>query len=275
MGKFDKHYKIIHNKNIYAICELSYNSKIAPILMDWNIFKEIKILNKSWHINDKGLVMTNHKYTDAKDGIEKIKEFSLHEIVMRISDGQINEKLNNSILHINKLGVDNRRSNLIYDTNEKDITKNIKKKSRTIILPDDCGIVPDEIPSYIWYLKEDTTHGDRFIIDIGDVRWKSTGSKKVSLKYKLEETKKYMRYLKNIRSDLFDDYSMNGDLNEEGLELINDFLQISQKAGFKLNYNIQNHTNNFLKENLIGLTGEEIILLELFNPDGERHNFRG
>lgn len=270
MGKLDQYYKIAHNDEVYAVCKLSYNSKTAPVVLDWNTFGEIKKLNKSWHINEKGSVVTNHKYIDG--GVEKIKEFSLHDIVVRISDGELQ---NVSILHINRLGVDNRRSNLAYDTNEKDITKNLKKKSRTITLPDDCGITPNEIPSYVWYLKEDSTHGDRFIIDVGNVKWKSTGSKKVSLKYKLEEMKKYMRFLKNTRTDLFDDYSMNGDLNEEGIELISDFLQISQKAGFNLNQNVKHkNTDKFLEENLKGLTNEEIMLLELFNPEGERHNFR-
>lgn len=270
MGKFDTYYKISYNDNTYAVCELYYNTKTAPIVMDWNIFKEIQKLNKNWHINDKGFVITNHKYQDG--GTEKIREISLHDVVMKIADGEIKPK---SILHINKLGVDNRRSNLNYDTNDKDITKNIKKKSRTLVLPDDCGIVPNEIPSYVWYLKEDSTHGDRFVVDIGDIKWKSTASKKVSLKYKLEETKKYMRHLKTTRIDLFDDYSMNGDLNEEGLDLIGEFLNISQKAGFNLNAEVRNkNTSKFLKENLNGLSDEEIMLLELFNPEGERHDFR-
>lgn len=270
MGKLDQYYKINHNNNNYAVCELSYNSKNVPVVIDWEIFKEIKKLNKNWHINENGSVVTSHKYVE--NGIEKTKEFSLHDIVMKISDGQIQ---NIPILHIDKLGVDNRRENLVYDTNEKDIKKNLKKKTRTITLPPDCGISPDIIPSYVWYIKEDSTHGDRFIIDIGDVKWKSTGSKKVSLKYKLEETKKYMRHLRNTRTDLFDDYSMNGDLNENGTELINDFLEISQKAGFNLNHDVKHkNTDKFLKKNLEGLSEEEIMLLELFNPEGQRHDFR-
>lgn len=270
MGKLDQYYKIVYDNNKYAVCELEYNSKKAPVILDWEIFKQVKNLDKNWHINDKGFVVTNHRYND--NGVEKNKEFSLHDVVMKISDGKI---LNKSILHINKLGVDNRRINLIYDTNEKDITKNLKKKSRTVTLPNDCGIIPDEIPSYVWYLKEDSTHGDRFIIDIGDIKWKSTGSKKVSLKYKLEEIKKYMRYLNKIRSDLFDDYSMNGDLNEEGIKLMDTFIIIAEKSGFKLNHDVKNkNTNKFINKNLDGLTADEIILLELFNPEGERHDFR-
>ncbi len=200
MGKFDEYYKINNNDSTYAVCTLSYNSKPVPIILDWDVFKEIKSLNKNWHVNEKGYVITTHKNQDGGQ-----REILLHDVVIKLSDGELKPK---PILHINRLGIDNRRSNLDYDTNDKDITKNIKKKARTVILPDDCGIEPDDIPSYVWYLKEDSTHGDRFVIDIGDVKWKSTASKKMSLKYKLEETKKYMRHLKKTRSDLFDDYSM-------------------------------------------------------------------
>lgn len=274
MVKLNNYSKIEHNGSFYAIFKLPYNlnNKIqtVPVVLNWDTFLKIKPLDKNWHINDKGFVVTNHKYVD--ENIEKIREITLHDVVIKISDGLIKS---DSVLHINKLGVDNRRENLMYDTDDKIITKNIKKKARTICLPKECGILPNDIPSYIWYLKEDSTHGDRFVINVSDIVWKSTGSKKVSLKYKFEETKKYMRYLKNTRPDIFDDYSMNGDLNEEGVKLLNDFYNITEKVGIILNPEVKNkNTNKMLKENLDGLTEEEIYLLELFNPEGERHDFR-
>ena len=114
----------------------------------------------------------------------------------------------------------------------------------------------------MWYLKEDNTHGERFIVDIGDIQWKSTSSKKVSLKYKLEETKKYLRFLKEDRNDLFSDYSMNGDLNSDGLNLIKSFVKISQDAGFK-NINDISDTKNTNKYiyyvSTIILKGEELL----------------
>lgn len=270
MGKFEEYYKVSHEDKYYGVSSLTYNSKKAPIILDWEIFKQIKKLNKNWYINEKGYVVTNHKYEE--EGIEKVREVPLHDLVMKMSDGEIRPK---SVIHINRLGVDNRRINLNYDTSDKEITKNLKKKKRTVILPEECGIDSNEIPSYVWYLKEDSTHGERFMIDVGDVRWKSTSSKKVSLKYKLEETKKYMRYLKRSRPDLFDEYSMNGDLNENGLMLIEEFIKIAEKAGFILNKEVRNNnTEKFIKEDLNGMSDDEIMLLELFNPEGERHDFR-
>ena len=112
------------------------------------------------------------------------------------------------------------------------------------------------------------------MVDVGDVNWKSTGSKKVSLKYKLEETKKYMRHLKNARPDLFNEYSMNGDLNKNGVGLLDDFLNISKDAGYYLNDISNANTEKYLKEDTVGLSNEEINLLTSFVPDGPRHNFR-
>ena len=48
------------------------------------------------------------------------------------------------------------------------------KKKRTIKLPKSSGITPDDIPTYIWYVKETANHGDRFVVEIGDIKWKTT-----------------------------------------------------------------------------------------------------
>ena len=271
MVKLNKYYKVDYKSKKYAVCKLPYLSKTTPIILDWDIFNEIKKLDKNWHVNEKGMVVTYHKYFDNFENINKTKEISIHDVVLKIHNGFVES---DSILHINRLGIDNRIDNLMYDTNNKQITKNIKKKSRTIVFPKDSGINVDEIPSYIWYLKEDLSHGERFVINVGDITWKSTASKKVSLKYKLEETKKYMRYLKDKRSDLFEDFSMNGDLNDEGKKLLDDFFEITKKAGYKLNNSIDlSNTDKLLEINIDGMSNDEIMLLELFNPEGERHNF--
>jgi hypothetical protein len=273
MGKLDKYHKINYDNNEYAVCELKYGTKIAPVTLNWRIFEKIKKLDRNWVINDKGFVVTYFK--TKENGKDIVREISMHDVVMRIMDDNYDNRNNKTILHINKLGVDNRIENLMYDIYGKEIKKNIKKKARTITLPEETGITPEEIPSYVWYLKEDSSHGDRFVIEIGDINWKSTGSKKLSLRYKLEETKKYMRYLKDMRSDLFEEYSMNGDLNDDGKELKKSFVTISQTAGFKINYS-ENDTNteNYLKEDLNGLTDNEKMYLQIFNPEMGRLDFR-
>lgn len=271
MSKLDKYVKILNDNIEYAVCKLQYNNHVVPVVIDLDVFEIITKMNKMWHVNEKGMVVTNHKFFD--DGINKIKEIYLHDVVMKLSYDSLE---NRPILHINKIGVDNRICNLMYDAPNKDILKNIKKKSRTITLPQHSGIDPETLPSYVWYLKEDNSHGERFVVDIGDTQWKSTSSKKVSLRYKLEETKKYLRFLKDDRSDLFDEYSMNGDLNNGGIDLVKSFVKIAQGAGFK---NIQylsddKNTNKYIAEDLHGLTEEEIILLNMFDPNVGKLNFR-
>jgi hypothetical protein len=115
------------------------------------------------------------------------------------------------------------------------------------------------------------------MIELGDIKWKSTGSKKVSLKYKLEETKKYLRYLKDTMGDNFDNFSMNGDLNSEGRSLLNSYLTISKMAGFaniKSDMSGTSNTDYYLKEDHKGMTDEEVQLLQIFNPNEGRLNFR-
>ena len=50
---------------------------------------------------------------------------------MKLENKELSEK--KSILHINKLNIDNRIENLMYDTKNKDIKKNINAKSRNYV----------------------------------------------------------------------------------------------------------------------------------------------
>jgi hypothetical protein len=109
----------------------------------------------------------------------------------------------------------------------------MKKKKRIIKLPENCGIHPDELPTYVWYVKPEGTHNERFVVKIGDLVWKTTSSNKMSLRYKLEEAKAYLRKLKEEHPELFQNYSMNGDYNKLGHELFESFYDIIYLAGFK------------------------------------------
>jgi hypothetical protein len=63
------------------------------------------------------------------------------------------------------------------------------KKKRNVELPPMCGIKPEEIPKHIWYVQANGYHRDRFAIEFKTegILWKSTSSKEVSLKEKLEQ----------------------------------------------------------------------------------------
>jgi len=251
--------KLINPKHIspYVVYSFNYEGTNVPIILDENIYKSIQNMDKNWFLNKKGYVVTKKRIINNETGKEEVFEIGLHEVVMYLND----KKSSMPIVHINKLGIDNRIENLIF-SDDKEIKKNYKKKSRTIELPKSLKISKDEIPSYVWYARPDDTHGDRFTVGIDGILWKSTCSKKLSTRYKLEETKKYIRYLKQTNPNIFFKYSMNGDLNENGIKLLNSFFKISKLAGFKLNKIYNNNSDKYLIENTKHLSDEEIKLLE-------------
>jgi hypothetical protein len=52
----------------------------------------------------------------------------------------------------------------------------------------------------------------------GDLKWKTTSCDKLSLKYKLEEAKKFLRQYKQRNPEEFMKNSMNSDLNANGIQ---------------------------------------------------------
>jgi hypothetical protein len=258
MGFFKIYKKINYNDKDYIAVDFKYKNNKIPIILDEKYFDKILKLNKSWKISNNGFITSSH----ICDG-ENI-EINLHEVVMALYNKENNlEKKNYNILHLNKLNIDNRIENLIYDSPDKLTKKNLRKKKRIIEFSKSSNIKADDIPSFIWYLKPNDTHDERFIIELGDVKWKTTSSSKLSLKYKLEEGKKFLRELKEARSDLFEDNSMNGEFNAEGKKLLLSFFDIAKEAGYDniKRLTTDNLTDKYLKENLKGLNNFEKDLL--------------
>jgi hypothetical protein len=255
----EKSKKVSHNNKEYCIFTLKYKNKSVPVLLDWKDYNIVKNLNKKWYINENGSVVCQHKINN------KCYDLYLHEIVMSLKtkdDGL--QKKTRSILHINRLGIDNRRENLQYDSIDKETNKNLKKKSRIITLPKETGISVDELPTFVWYLKPDKSHGERFFINIGETNWKTSSSSKLSLRYKLEEAKKFLRDLKTFRPEIFEEYSMNGELTKDGKLLLTSFYNITKKSGFTQLKNIlfTDITDKYLKPKYNSLSSEEKLMLK-------------
>jgi hypothetical protein len=259
MVYLNNHKKVkIDDKN-YIVVSLTFKGSKVPVVFDDKYYEKVKSLNKSWKINDSGFVVSAHMINNQEI------EISLHEVIMALYNKENGlSKKNNNIVHLNKLGIDNRKDNLIYDTLDKETGKNLKKKKRIIEFPEESGINADDIPSFMWYLKPNDTHDERFIIEIGDIKWKTTSSSKLSLKYKLEEGKKYLRELKEAKPEIFEENSMNGEFNLEGKKLLKSFFNISKEAGFKnlRKLTTDNLTDFYLKENLKGLSAFEKEILK-------------
>jgi hypothetical protein len=258
MGYLTNYIKITNNDKNYIVANLRFKKNNVPIILDEKYYEHIKSLNKKWKLTENGYITSSHKFD------ENIVEINLHELVMSLYNKENSlTKKDNNIIHINKIGIDNRIENLIYDTPDKKFSKNFKKKERIIEFPKESGIIPNNIPSFMWYLKPHDTHGERFSINIGDIHWKTKSSKNLSLKYKLEEGKKYLRELKQFNPSIFENKSMNGEFNIKGKELLDSFYIIIKEAGYNnLKYiSTNNLTDKYLKENLKGLTNYEIELL--------------
>lgn len=251
----------VKNPNIIIKSDTTKDKTRIPILLDRHIYKIVRSLNKQWYLNDRGNIYCHHVSNN------EIVHINLHEIVMRISEGEKNYigTRQVSIIHINNIHYDNRIENLKYDTVDKDCIKNMKKKKRTADLTE-FDIDVNELPTYLWYMKGDRSHGDRFIIEIPNVlTWRSTSSKTVSLRYKLEEAKKYMRYIRKYYPDVFGMFSMNGDLSILGKRLYNDYRVMIAKAKFIIDPP-SNNTEKFLIPNITNMSPFEKFLLESFNP---------
>ena len=206
----------------YVVFPVAYKGYDLPVVVERDDIKSLKNLDKNWHCNQLGIISCTHNVGN------RTKEIYLHDIIMSLhQDTQAKP-----IVHINKIGLDNRIENLIYDVPDKYTNKNLKKKKRTITLPKNCGIRVDDIPTYIWYMRADQSHGDRFIVNIGDFSIKTTSSIDLSLKYKLEEAKMYLRYILRSYPDLFEEFSMNGDYNKDGKELLQSYHDIINLAGY-------------------------------------------
>lgn len=236
--------KIRYKNKYYGVICVKYKNLDLPVVVDWSDLQIIRNLNKTWKCNNMGVASCSHTH----NGITK--DVYLHEVVMTLKNkSQGLRKKNKPIIHINRIGLDNRRENILYDTCDKDMNRNSKKKKRTIELPANSGIKIDEVPTYVWYMKPDKTHGERFMVQIGDITWKTTSSKKLSLRYKLEEAKLYLRQLKQANPSLFEEYSMNGDYTKDGINLNNSYYVIIKRAGYDhlKKYEPQNLTDQILK----------------------------
>lgn len=214
-------YKCVsYNGNKYSVINIISSSLSLPIVIDWDIFIIMRNFNLHYTYNKKGFVVCKN---------DSNQEFLLHELIMSY---QNHSSLDKSIFHLNRIGLDNRRENITFKSKDSFLKNNFVKKKRTTCLPPHSGISLNELPTFIWYMKADSSHGDRFMVNIHGHTWKTTSSKSISLRYKLEEAKAYIRCLKKNNPSLFFNLSMNGDYNVIGYSLALSFYDIIYIAGY-------------------------------------------
>ena len=145
-----------------------------------------KVQTRQWYACVDGKYIGSNIKIDSKRKILYLHNFIMNRLTFE-GKGQ-----KESVDHINRDGLDNRKSNLRIITQT---FQNINQgtRSRTANLPEGCP----ELPRHVWYIKSDGKHGDRFGIDLKTegIKWKSTSSKTISWETKLEEAKNRLEEL--------------------------------------------------------------------------------
>lgn len=251
--------KVEYNGNSYAIMEVRHKNKIKPVVLDWKDYINISELKKTWKCNGNNFIYCSHTVEDIN------KDIYLHDIIKAIEQKENGEKRKfKPIIHLNNNPLDNRRINLLYDDADKCDNKNSKKKARTIKLPKNSGVKISELPTYVWYLKPNGSHGERFFVEIGDIKWKTTSSKKVSLRYKLEEAKQYLRELKKDHPDIFNERCMNGEYTKKGKKLLKEFHEIIEKNGYRMKkINTNGLTDKYLEPKNLHMNEKKLLTRKL------------
>lgn len=177
------HEVVDYNGSKYVVCCIPHKETHKLFVIDYDNHKDI--ISKTWHVSSNNYIQSAD-YTEDN----KRKYLYLHRFVM--NDLIIED--NNSIDHINRIGTDNRKANL-RNVSQTLQNYNQNKRKRNIVLPENCGINIEDIPKNIYYSKPSGSHGEYFSVEIvgvptvgnGDFYWKTTKSKIVDLKTKLQQ----------------------------------------------------------------------------------------
>lgn len=179
-----KYTNIIYCDKEYTVGKVPFKDKYLNFVIDKEDFD--KIDGYSWHKSSTNYI-SQGVIVDGKK-----KEFYLHNVILNIFDfpGKGSKE---SVDHINRIGFDNRKENLrVISQSEQNL--NQSKRKRKVALPENSELVADDIPKHIWYIKSNGSHGERFAIEFKteNIIWKTTASKNISLKDKLESAKKQL-----------------------------------------------------------------------------------
>ncbi len=210
-----KYKECVYNNKEYVVGTVITKDTHIKFIIDKEDYSKIKDL--SWHyISDR--YICHNVIVDGKQ-----KALYLHNMIMNRL-GFPGKGSKETVDHINRIGFDNRKENLrIITQSEQNL--NQSKRKRTVELPLDSGLTSDDIPKHIWYVKANGNHGDRFAIELKSekITWKTTSSKNISLKDKLQLAKdKLQEYYKE-----FPHLNPNNmEINNKITELINSYNEI-------------------------------------------------
>jgi hypothetical protein len=152
------------------------NGSPVEFIIDKDEYQKVK--SRTWFVATGGLYIG----TNVMIGSSK-KTLYLHNAVMNRLTFP-GKGATETVDHVNRNGLDNRKSNLRITTQSLQ-NVNQSKKSRTADLPE--GFT--DLPRHVWYIKAHGSHGDRFAVELKTEKLvkKTTSSKKVSIQDKFQE----------------------------------------------------------------------------------------
>lgn len=167
---------------------------------------------------------------------KKTRHCYLHNLVMKKQmAGGSKGRTRYNVRHISGNTHDNRKSNLKFDS-ERSRNKTKQKRS-SCKLPKSCGIKPSDIPKSVYYCKPQSGHGAVFVIELkknGKRKiWKSSSSKKISLKDKLIEIKQKLLDISSQYPELMEGKNIIENYSDAQLKLMKEFNDIIKLSGYK------------------------------------------
>jgi hypothetical protein len=172
-GRPVKHPATFRNHEDYVIGTVYSKDVPVDFYIDAEDLLTVQTLN--WYTVCGGKYIGTGVFVDGKK-----KSLYLHNFVMERFEFP-GKGCKESIDHINRNGLDNRKANLrLVSQTEQCVNRTMKAR----YLPD--GTL---LPRHHWYIKPNGLHGERIGVDIKlhKIKWKSTSSKKVSLQDKLQQ----------------------------------------------------------------------------------------
>lgn len=226
------HKEVIFKDKKYIVGYCSHNND--DILFVFDHEKKEDVITRKWHKKDNFI---SSVITDPSN--KKTKQLHLHNFIIDDKESFID--------HINKICNDNRIENLRKLTQTE---FNFNQSKTVSTLSTNSGINIKDIPKYISYRKADTTHGDKFMIDIQlsstNINWQTTTSKNVSTKTKLTDAVLKLKEFYNTNKEFKE---LNDKINnyKKQNELKKSFNEILLLSGYPI---------EIINKNLISLEDE-------------------
>ena len=257
------HEVVKYKDSEYVVCCIPFKDEHKLFVVD--IDQKDQVINKNWNYRSDGSYISSSVYVD-----DNKKELYLHNFVMDklTFDGKGQQ---HTIDHISRVGTDNRKENLKNVESQSAQNFNQKRRERKTELPEDCGIELEQIPKNVYYAKPCGLHGEFFYIELKGIPvicldgkkylWKTTKSKSVDLKIKLQQVINKLIELKNtypeLKNVIFDEES-----DEIREALITDYNNILKKSHYPIdviNTNLRGFNGDYTDTNIIDQNELDVV----------------